>query len=399
MIQLIGLKRGLDLSIREKLAIGKSKYREVLKGILKFCDEVVIISTCNRTEIYFNAQKEGNDIIHRLFYALGWDESLVQYIFYSQGYDTTRHLLEVVCGFHSKILGEDQILGQVKEAYNYSIEAKAVSGDLQRLFQEAITCGKEFRTKAKMHNIPVSSASIAVNYALKKECKKFMVLGYGDVGKLAVKYLLSRDILEVYIVIRDSKKITDLKDDRVKIIEFNEKNDAMKKVDCIISCTSAPHHIINKNDITEDKKLLIFDLAVPRDVELSIAECSNIELLDIDMISKIDDENKKLRKERMESCRDIIRRHISAYEEWRQLKEISPYVKKLKAISQDVSQKRIDTFINKSETKDHKELAEVLIRSTSDFYVNRAIEALKEAKLEGREEQCLEIIQKIFKMS
>lgn len=103
-------------------------------------------------------------------------------------------MFEVCSGFHSKILGEDQILGQVKDAYEEALEFKAVSLELHRLFQEAITCGKRFRKEAKLFEIPVSSSSIVVSEAIKRECTKFMVLGYGEVGQLVMKYLLSHKI-------------------------------------------------------------------------------------------------------------------------------------------------------------------------------------------------------------
>lgn len=398
MIQLIGIKKGLDLPIREELTVRKSQLSEYNKRILGFCSEVVIISTCNRTEIYFNAEVDDETVIEKILNSLEWDKALMEYLFHSSGYDVTRHLMEVVCGFHSKILGEDQIIGQVKEAYNYSVQEGSVSGELHRLFQEALACGKEFRTKAMLFDIPVSSSSIVVNYALKKQCKNFMVIGYGEIGRLTVKYLLSREVSKVYVVVRDIKKITDMEDERVIIVEFKDKSKIIEGVDCIISCTSAPHYIIRKEDINEEKNLLIFDLAVPRDVEASVGEYCNVELLDIDMISKIDDENKKIRKERMESFRNVIKKHIKGYEEWRKLREILPYVKKLKAVSDNVSKERIAAFVNKSKKKDHKELVSTLIKSTSDFYVNRAIEVLKEAKLEGSEEECLKIIEKIFKI-
>lgn len=399
MIQLIGLKKGLDLSIREKLVTRKSHYEYYLRNLLEFCTEAVIISTCNRTEIYFNCERHDDTIIHDIFKVFGWNSVLKEYTFHSKGHEVVKHLMEVVCGFHSKILGEDQILGQVKEAYNYSVKESSVSGELHRLFQEAITCGKEFRTKARMYDIPVSSSSIAVNYGLEHGIKNFMVIGYGEIGSLAVKYLLSHNVSKVYIVVRDPKKIVDLHDKRVHIIEFKDKNEVIGEVGCIISCTSAPHYIIKKEDIPDDKKLLIFDLAVPRDVEEAIVQYPNVRLLDIDAISKIDDKNKKLRVERMERCREIIKNHIDTYEEWRKLRDIAPYIKNLKMVSAAVSKDRINTFIHKSSSKNHQELAGKLIKSTSDFYVNRAIEVLKEAKLEGSEEQCLKIIEKIFRLN
>lgn len=399
MIQLIGLKKGLDVSIREKFTTRKSHFSDYFYELKKFCSEIVIISTCNRTEIYFNCDKYDNTVVHDIFKVFKWEKELDKYIFHSKGNDVTKHLMELSCGFHSKILGEDQILGQIKDAYNCSLQEETVSGDLHRLFQQAITCGKEFRTKTRMHDIPVSSSSIVANYAIENGCKTFMVAGYGEIGSVAVKYLLAHNASKVYIVVRDAKKVTDLEDERVEVVEFSEKRRVVELVDCIICATSAPHYIIREEDININKELFIFDLGLPRNVEESLGEYDNIKLLDIDHISKIDDKNKKLRSERMESCRGIIKKHREIYDEWKKLKEITPYVKKLKMVSNKVSEDRINTFINKSSAKDNEELARTLIKSTSDFYVNSAINVLKEAKLEGCDEQCLSIIEKIFKIS
>ncbi|MDZ5038604.1 glutamyl-tRNA reductase, partial [Clostridium perfringens] len=122
---------------------------------------------------------------------LKWDINLREYCFYLTEKDSVKHLMEVVCGFHSKILGEDQILGQIKEAYSLAYNIGAVKSKLQRLFQQAITCGKKFKTESKLYEITVSSSSIAVNEVMKKNANKIMVIGYGEVGKLVVKYALS----------------------------------------------------------------------------------------------------------------------------------------------------------------------------------------------------------------
>ena len=134
MIAVLGIKKDIPLHIREKFSI-KSKLREkALNDLKNKLDEVVILSTCNRTEIYFNCDT-GLTIS---FNALGWDKSLREYIFYITEQEAIKHLFKVICGFHSKILGEEQILGQVKDAYMASLETNSVNLELQRLFQERI---------------------------------------------------------------------------------------------------------------------------------------------------------------------------------------------------------------------------------------------------------------------
>lgn len=396
MIQLVGISKNVSQEIREKFNIRSNKLKEKM-GILKeFCDEVLIISTCNRTEIYFNCDASGKEITDKIFTALGWNENLEQYTFHISGEIVTKHIMELASGFHSKIIGEDQILGQIKEAYEEALEIKTIHGSLQRLFQEAITCGKEFKRAAKLYEIPVSYSSIAVNKALINGVKAIMVIGYGEMGKLAVRYILSHKIEKLYIVVRDKNLPEPIMDKRVEIINFAEKNQKISHVRCIISCTSAPHIVLKEEELPAEGNYLIFDLAIPRDVEETIGVRDNAELYDIDRMSILDKENKLLRKERMESKRYIINKYIEEFNEWYSLREIIPYIKKIKETGDKVYLRRVKTYNNKASGKDNKKLAEKLIRSTSDYYVNRAIEVLKEEKLKGREEECLRILEKIF---
>ena len=177
MLGLIGIRKNVDIKIRERLSITLSRQSKAIKELNKVYEEVVIISTCNRTEIYLSDCLGSEYEIRKIFEILDWDISFLEYTFYLEGEDVAKHLLEVVCGFHSKILGEDQILGQVKLAYELSLEHKAIHTKLLRLFEEAISCGKKFRTESKLYEIPVSASSIAVNKVEEFGARSVMVLG------------------------------------------------------------------------------------------------------------------------------------------------------------------------------------------------------------------------------
>ncbi|MGV2644854.1 glutamyl-tRNA reductase, partial [Clostridium perfringens] len=119
----------------------------------------------------------------------------------------------------------------------------------------------------KLYEIPVSSASIAVNEAMKKNANKIMVIGYGEVGKLVAKYALSNDIDELNLVVRKVESVKDIDDKRVKVMNYEDGRSIINEMDCVVSCTSAPHLIIEKKHIqTTGGNLIIFDLALPRDV-------------------------------------------------------------------------------------------------------------------------------------
>ena len=399
MIGLIGIRKNTPLEIREKFIIKPKKHKEYMQELLKEMKEVVLLATCNRTEIYFNASFNEEELLKKIFDIFSWDYEYKQYIFITTSKDVYRHLFEVCCGFHSKILGEDQILGQVKDAYEEALNIKAVSLELHRLFQEAITCGKRFRKESKLFEIPVSSASIVVNEAISHGCTKFMIFGYGEVGQLTLKYLLSHGAKLIYLVVRNNKIKDEIYDERVKVIGFEEKNKYIDEVECLIGCTSAPHPVVKKSDINEEgNKLIIYDLSVPRDVEKEVALLDRTEVYNIDTISYINDKNKKLRKEKMEENKHIMTKYLKEYEDWLKLRSISPKIKRLKALGNEISEKRIQTFSHKSNNEKDINLANKLIKSTSDFYINRAIEVIKEETLKGCGEECMKIIEKIFVM-
>jgi len=394
MIQLIGLYSESSVEIREKLSIIPKHLQESTGKVLSICEEVVIISTCNRTEIYFNCEDNDEAKVEEIFKSLNWDVDLIKYTFHITGKRVAEHLMEVVCGFHSKILGEDQILSQIKSANESSVKIHGVKSELQKLFQIAITCGKKFRDVSKIYKIPVSSSSIVVKEAISNRLRKFMLLGFGDVGVLTSKYILNSDFDELYIAVRNVKAVK-LINNKVKIISFEERNQYYNEVDCIICCTSAPHPVVLKKDLP-DKKLVIYDLALPRDVEEKVLTMPQITVYDIDKISAIDDENRKKRKELMQNNKYIIEKYVGDFINWEELREIGPHIKKLLKSGKVVYYSRYESFKHKQHGRDNEELAMTLLKSTSDAYINRAIEVLKEEQLRGRADECLRIIGKIF---
>ena len=397
MLCLIGIRKNVDINIRERLAIALSKQSKAVKELNKLYEEVVIISTCNRTEIYISGCLESEEDIRKIFEVLDWDISLLEYTFYLEGISVAKHLLEVVCGFHSKILGEDQILGQIKLAYELSLENKAIHTKLLRLFEEAISCGKKFRTESKLYEIPVSASSIAVKEVEEFGASSIMVLGYGTIGSLVVKYALGSKFNKVFIVVRNKGKVPDLKDDRVEILDFNEYKDVINEVDAVISCTAAPHVVIKNDYINNNgKEIMLIDLALPRDIDEALSQNERVTLLDIDTISKLDVDNKKLRNEKMNEYKFLVDEYLNEYKNWLNIREVTYYIHEMKNTGNSVIESRVKSFEHKCKDKRDIELATTLIKSTSDYYVNRAIKLLKEEKLKGRENECLNILKQIF---
>lgn len=394
MLGLIGIKKGVDVSIREKLVISPRTKDLISNSLRNITDEFVILSTCNRTEIYFKGQGIDKELI---FEVLNWDKSLLEYVFYIEGESAVKHLFELACGFHSRILGEDQILGQIRDAYLEGVEKGHIFSELMRLFEEAISCGKRFRSDTKLYEIPVSSSSIAVNKVIESKAEKLMVMGYGTIGKLVIKYALGTELKEVNIVVRDKSKVEKITDQRVNILTYNEARERLNEMDGLISCTAASHLVVEKYHINkEGKNILLIDLAMPRDIDPQLQNYERVQLLDIDKISKLDDKNKHLRVERMQKNKYIIDKYIKEYMNWLNLRCVTNYIKEFKDSGDFIVSHRVKSFENKCKNKEDAKLAEILIKSTADYYINRAIKVLKNEKAKGREEQCLRILMEIF---
>jgi glutamyl-tRNA reductase len=404
MIGLVGLRNNVGINIREKFSISLSKLQQALRNLNEIFNEVVILSTCNRTEIYFTTDFEEKIARQYIFEILGWDKALIEDTFIVTDKQAVEHIMKVACGFHSRILGEDQILGQIKDAYEEAVSIGTVKAELQKLFQYAVSCGKEFRTVCELYKIPVSASSIAVKDCIERQVRRLMVIGYGEIGKLAVKYALDSKITEkIYIVVRDVRKLEDDElvkgSPKVEVITFEKKKQFYNEVEAIISCTSAPHTVVKKsefNSVKLEKPLVIYDLAVPRDIEVEIRDIPFIEIYDIDTLNNIDEENKNRRKMVMYENISIVNQYIDKYMNWKSIREITPHIEKIKESSNSVFEQRFKVFRNKQHSKTPEDLARILIKSASEVYVNRAIEVLKEEKLKGKEEECLKILERIF---
>ncbi|MGL4742063.1 MAG: glutamyl-tRNA reductase [Sarcina sp.] len=398
MLVLIGIKKSIPVYIREKLAMTEEKQKICLQKLKDEFETAVIINTCNRTEIYINVKNfSEEDDIKKVFNLISWDLDLLNYCFIFKEEKVVKHLFEVSCGFHSKITGEDQILGQVKEALRFATIEETKGKVLDRLFQSAVACGKKFRSESNLYKIPVSSASIVINECISKGVKKIIIIGFGDVGQKIYKYAKANNINDIIIVVNNvaKKRVGIGKDD--KVMSYAKAKAYFNESDAIISCTSSEDVILNAQDIDiQGRDLLIFDLAVPRDIDEKIGKYNRVSLINIDEVSKLDDINKNNRKKLMEENRFIVNDSINSFLEWLELRSISEEIIEIKKFSSGIAKERCETFYNKSKTKEDVKLANLMINSTSNVYANKAIEILKQEKLRGNEKECLRILKMIF---
>ena len=298
---------------------------------LSSIQESLILSTCNRVEIYGVTDNPERGILelkrflskyHKLDLK-EFEEKLYAY----QGRDAVYHLFNVASGLDSMVIGETQILGQLKTTYRNGRRDKSVGMILEALLQKSFFVAKEVRTSTNITKGAVSVGSAAVKLAEEKLGdlfgRKIIVIGAGKVSELVIKYLKSRQASSLVVGNRTYEKARELaqKFDS-EAINFNRLSEFLVDADILISSTSAPHFIIRKEDIAKvmrerrNKPLLLIDLAVPRDVEPEVAELESVYIYDIDSLQKVVEKNVYLRQKEIDICDRIIQKQVDEFMRW-----------------------------------------------------------------------------------
>ncbi|MCC5908966.1 MAG: glutamyl-tRNA reductase [Clostridiaceae bacterium] len=393
------------IELREKVAFSKSKLQKAyhLMKNSTFVEEAVVISTCNRSEIIAFVEDTARAEMwfknfYTEFFQLSKDELEGHYIL-KIGTEAVTYLYEVCCGLDSLVLGEDQILGQVKEAHNTALETKVTGKVLNKLFLEAVTTAKEIKTKTNISENPLSISYIAVKQ-LEKEYgslknTKVLVVGYGEMSRLAVEHLLDKNVEKIYICNRRKETVECLlqKNPSIEYVDFNEKYESLQKVDIVISATGAPHYIYHKKEfekyMEEKRSLCIVDIALPRDIDPTIDQIDGVKLFHIDQLQDIANENMLLRKNLMKEIQAYIKEAIEEYHGWYQCLPIYPKIQAIKNYSQQLTEEELDKMFKKLShiPEKDRETIEIIVRSLVKKMWRKPILQLKDAGTKGKGEE------------
>ncbi len=315
------------VEIRERLAFSEKHLPESLHAILKVegVTETVILSTCNRVEIYGAADLPSSAMNSLTAFLVDhFDVKGHPIDFYH--YDSERaahHLFEVSSGLDSMVLGETEIFGQVKKAYASAHQAGTTGKRMNKLFQQSFLIGKLVRSNSKIQHGSTSIGSVAVDLAEKifgnlNGCQ-VMIIGAGEMSRITAQSLVSRGASGIIVSNRSFDKAEELAAIlKGKALRFDDWENSLSQVDILISSTSAPHPIIKTDAIRKIMKhrrgrdLLLIDIAVPRDIEDDIRKIDNAFLYNIDQLTTIAEEGKNRREEQIIFCRNLILDYLAA---------------------------------------------------------------------------------------
>jgi glutamyl-tRNA reductase len=314
------------VEVREKFAVHPSRLqccgcRLKLRGNLS---EVVLVSTCNRVEIY-GVSPWIHGTVHRLFQELSnTDYDFTPHLYVKEGAEAVKHLFAVASGLDSMVLGETQITGQIKNAYFVAKEARLTGPIMNRLFQTALQIGKEIRTHTSIGRGATSVGSVAVELAGKIfdrdwSAKTVMILGAGKMGEACVRHLAKSGARSVLVANRSLERAETLAAEfGGRALSFDERLNALVEADIVVSSTGSTATVLHKDEIAailprrKNRPLVLIDIAVPRDIAADVNELDNVYLYNIDHLESIVSENSKLREQEVSKCQEIIQQRTEA---------------------------------------------------------------------------------------
>jgi len=326
----IGLShRSSPVHVRERFAFAESAIPTALERLRRETGaaEAVILSTCNRVEIYAvveNAEREAATALRKFLLDYHQKpEPLADEMYSMCDAAGMEHLFKVACGLDSMVLGETEILGQLKKAYDVALQHRHTGGRLNKIFQKAFNVAKQIRTETNIQRGSVSVGSVAVELAEKIFSSlaehPVMVLGAGETGEKTARALLSRGAHSILVSNRSYERAAALAAELGgRAIHFEEWAAEFFRIDIVISSTAAPHYILNRARLEglmkarKNRPLLLIDIAVPRDIDPEVKFLDNVYLYNIDDLQEIADDYLRQRQDEIARCEAVIREKARA---------------------------------------------------------------------------------------
>ncbi len=360
------------VDIREKVAFAPEHMSKALHELqdIPAINESVIVSTCNRTEIYCDASSDCSEVItHWLgtHHGLG-DRGLSPYIYQHADQEVARHLFRVASGLDSMVLGEPQILGQLKDSYDQARGDKTVNSVLDRLFQHSFSVAKRVRTDTEIGSNPVSVAFAAVN--LSKQIfgnlgeLHALLIGAGETIELVSRHLRSQQIGSMTIANRSIDRARSLAEQiGAEAVQINAVPEQLVRADIVIASTASQLPILGKGATESALKqrkhrpIFMVDLAVPRDIEPEVGKLQDIYLYTVDDLKSVVDENLRGRELAAEAAQEIINLEVTAFNQWLKTHQSADQIRQLRDGAELIKQQALEKALSQLRSSSDPEQA------------------------------------------
>lgn len=399
------------VALRERVSVSDIQQEQALKSLM--CQpgvtHAVLLSTCNRTEIYAHIESENEQILAQWLANHHQIEpsTLSPYLYLHQDVQAVKHLFSVAAGLDSMVIGEPQILGQVKQAWSLAKQHQAVHGILDRLFQHTFAMAKRIRTETQIGANPVSVAYASVKLARQLfsqlDQANVLLLGAGETIELVAQHLANAKVKRLLIANRTLENAQTLASRFAGYaLPLSEFNKHLAEVDIVICATASPDIIVQKNDVAralqqrKHKPMLLIDLAVPRNIDVQVSELDDVYLYTVDDLQQVLEENRSSRKQAAIEAQNMI--EIQAEHFFAQLKALDNQSGLLK-LRAHIEQAR-NLHLEKAQQalargEDPMQVLELLANQLSNRLLHGPTRVLKKAALEGNT-QLLHAAEQLF---
>lgn len=373
-----------DVGIREQVAFGATRLPDSLRDLVGYpsLQGAVILSTCNRMEIY--VQTDDRDSAHAgIVEFIATSRGIAPEVFMPHLYsvsdrDAVDHLFSVVCSLDSMVLGEQQIIAQVRQAFKISIEAETMTPILDRLFRQALGVGKQVLTETDISHSHVSLSTVAIDVARATfpdlDQRNVLIVGSGEMCELAARYLFEQGVRSFIVSSRTHAHACTLADELGGIPRrFDELPSLLPDADIVISGTAAPHCVIDASAFQQnDHPVLLLDIAMPRDIDPACACCPGVILRDLDDLGHMVETNQEFRRVAADAARSIVAQEVDAFICWVREHGVTPTIKEIRSRAEEVRVQEADRLI----ASIHADLSEgdrVAIHKATSAIVNKLL--------------------------
>jgi len=399
--------KNTPIELREKGAFSKSKIIELREpfhamGIKEF----VVVSTCNRSEIYFLTVEDTYDSILNYYMTLLGTEDRSCFYAYSEEL-VMNHLLRVTCGLESLVIGEDQILGQIKESLSLAMEHQQSGKILNKLFRESVSFAKNIKTTYKMSENQTSVSTISIKFVEEQletyKDKRVLIVGSGETGELVMKYLVDKELASLSIINRTkchAHRVTK-NYSNIEVLDYEERYKYLQSYDAIFSATASPHVIFTKDKVAEHlvHNVVFMDLAVPRDIDPVIDELDKASVYTVDDLQKISTQNIALRQSLVDDIEQEIKGKVQSLVMWIRNSQLDVTIKQLSRMQQTHVQEAVEAIGKKVALDDKStEYMEIVIKSMVKKLFKSPIDTLKTLESDEDIEVYQDVLTDLFKL-
>ena len=390
------------LEVREKLTFSEDSIEHAMMSLSKYeaILENIILSTCNRTEIYVLVESFHSGKQSVITFLKHWfhieEEEFTEYLQLSKDNDAINHVFKLAVGLNSMVLGETQILGQVRDAFLTAQKLHVTGKIFNELFKRVITFAKSAHSNTVIGEQAVSISYVAVELSKKIfgkiDKKHVVIIGAGEMSELSLKNLSSAGVSNVTVVNRSFDKAKLLADRfHATAVTMAELGDVLTTSDIVISSTGASEAILTKEQLQpiqeqrRNKPLFLIDIAVPRDIEASVDKLDNIFLYDVDDLQHVADENMEARKEAADLIESQLAHELASFQNWLDMLDVVPLIRALREKSLAIQERTLASIFRKIPDLDEREMK--VLRKHTKSIVNQLLDQpIKQAKLIGNME-------------